>query len=97
MDEERIAVALSYQNDKESPEVIAKGKGRLADLILKIAKDHGIPIKEDAKLVKDLYRLEIHKPIPPELYHTVAVVLAWAFKLNKKFREKMLKSLKKTT
>ncbi|MCS7199884.1 MAG: EscU/YscU/HrcU family type III secretion system export apparatus switch protein [Caldimicrobium sp.] len=90
MKEEKIAVALSYQPEKGIPEVIAKGKGTLAELILKIAREHGIPIKEDAQLVKELYRLEINKPIPPELYQAVALVLAWAFKLNNKFKEKLL-------
>jgi flagellar biosynthesis protein len=95
MEEEKIAVALKYEPEEGgSPEVIAKGKGFLAELILKIAKEKGIPIKEDSKLVKELYRLELNKPIPPELYQAVAVVLAWAFRLNERLKERVLKSLK---
>lgn len=94
MEDEKVAVALRYEPEEGSPEVIAKGKGYLADLILKIAKENGIPIKEDSKLVKELYRLELNKPIPPELYQAVAVVLAWAFRLNERLRERVLKSLK---
>jgi len=89
--EEKLAVALKYSPEKKAPEVVAKGKGYLAELILKIAKNHNIPIKKDSKLVKELYKLEINKPIPPELYKAVAIVLAWAYNLNQKLKEKILK------
>ncbi len=90
---EKIAVALKYDPEKGVPEVVAKGKSYLAELILKIAKEYNIPIKEDSKLVKELYKLEIHKPIPSELYQAVAIVLAWAIKLNQHLKEKILKNI----
>ncbi|WP_038056978.1 EscU/YscU/HrcU family type III secretion system export apparatus switch protein [Thermodesulfobacterium hydrogeniphilum] len=89
---EKKAVALKYSPEEGIPKVIAKGQGYLADLILKIAKNHNIPIKKDSKLVKELYKLEIDKPIPPELYKAVAAILAWAFNLNQKLKEKILKN-----
>ncbi|MBO8143517.1 MAG: EscU/YscU/HrcU family type III secretion system export apparatus switch protein [Thermodesulfobacterium sp.] len=89
---EKLTVAVKYNPQEEAPKVVAKGKGYLAELILKIAKNHNIPIKKDSKLVKELYKLELDKPIPPELYRAVAVVLAWAYNLNKKFKEKILKN-----
>jgi len=88
----KLTVAVKYNPQEEAPKVVAKGKGYLAELILKIAKNHNIPIKKDSKLVKELYKLELDKPIPPELYRAVAVVLAWAYNLNKKFKEKILKN-----
>lgn len=91
MEEKKIAVAVKYNPQEEAPKVVAKGKGYLAELILKIAKNHNIPIKRDSKLVKELYKLELDKPIPPELYKTIAVILAWAYNLNQKFKEKILK------
>ncbi len=91
-EKEKKAVALKYNPEEGIPKVIAKGQGYLAELILEIAKNHNIPIKKDSKLVKELYRLEIDKPIPPELYKTVAAVLAWAFNLNQKLKEKILKN-----
>lgn len=94
MNEEKVAVALRYESTKDAPEVLAKGKGYLAELILKIAKEHNIPIKEDSVLVKELYKLELNKPIPPELYHAVAVVLAWAFRVNERFKERVIQGLK---
>lgn len=94
MDEEKLAVALKYEPEKGAPEVVAKGRGYLAELIIKIAKEKGIPVKEDSKLVRELYKLELNKPIPQELYQAVAVVLAWAYKLNEKLKEKVLTSFK---
>ena len=76
--EEKLAVALKYNPEKEAPKVVAKGEGYLAELILKIAKNHNIPIKKDSKLVKELYK-------------AVAIVLAWAYNLNQKLKEKILK------
>jgi len=90
-EKEKLAVALKYNPEEEAPKVVAKGKGYLADLILELAKNHGIPIKKDSKLVKELYALELEKPIPPELYKAVAAVLAWAFNLNQKLKEKFIK------
>ncbi|NPA40502.1 MAG: hypothetical protein GXO57_08695 [Thermodesulfobacteria bacterium] len=91
-EKEKLAVALNYEpGEDEAPKVIAKGRGKLAELILEIAKNHGIPIKKDSKLVQELYKLELEKPIPPELYTAVAAVLAWAFDLNKKIKEKFIK------
>ncbi|MFN3567527.1 MAG: EscU/YscU/HrcU family type III secretion system export apparatus switch protein [Caldimicrobium sp.] len=94
MEEEKIAVALKYEPEKGAPEVIAKGIGYLAHLILQIAKEYKIPIKEDSTLVRELYKLELNKPIPPELYQAVAVVIAWAFKLNEQLKKKVLNSFK---
>jgi len=94
-EEEKIAVALKYEVEKGAPEVVAKGRGRLAELILQIAREHNIPIKEDHKLVKELYKLELNKSIPPELYYAVATVLAWAIRLNKRLQEKVLSQIKK--
>ncbi len=90
-EKEKLTVAIKYNPEEEAPKVVAKGKGYLAELILKIAKNHNIPIKKDSKLVKKLYKLEIDKPIPPELYKAVAIVLAWAYNLNKNLKEKILK------
>ncbi|AIH04055.1 MULTISPECIES: EscU/YscU/HrcU family type III secretion system export apparatus switch protein [Thermodesulfobacterium] len=92
---EKTAVALKYEPGDEAPKVVAKGKGYLADLILEIAKNHNIPIKKDSKLVQQLYKIELEKPIPPELYQTVAAVLAWAYNLNQKLKEKFIKNFSK--
>ncbi|OAG27786.1 EscU/YscU/HrcU family type III secretion system export apparatus switch protein [Thermodesulfatator autotrophicus] len=77
------AVALKYDHHKDkAPRVVAKGEGLLAERILSLAREHGIPIKKEDKLIEALLKLEIEQEIPPELYEAVAIVLAWAWRLN---------------
>ena len=46
------AVALKFQMGKDSaPQVLAKGKGKIAEKILETAREHGIPLYEDPELV----------------------------------------------
>ncbi|PCJ52615.1 MAG: type III secretion system protein [Planctomycetota bacterium] len=79
----QLAIALGYKPDREDvPTILAKGKGTLAEKIIAIAKEKGIPIKEDDDLVKILYKLEINDEIPPELYEAVAELLAFIYRLN---------------
>jgi flagellar biosynthesis protein len=78
----REAIALSYQSDKSAPEVVAKGKGYIAENILKAAKDHQIPVQEDASLVELHSELNINEQIPEELYHVVAEVFAFIYKVD---------------
>ncbi len=79
------AVALKYEPGKDAaPRVVAKGKGPLAEKILALAQEAGVPLREDQELVEALMKLEIEAQVPPELYEAVAAVLAWAWKLNGK-------------
>lgn len=79
----QIALALGYKPDLHNAhELLAKGKGLIADKIIELAKSRGIPIKQDDDLIKVLYKLEIEEEIPPELYEAVAELLAFIYKLN---------------
>ena len=79
----REAVALSYQKNVESaPVVIAKGKGDTAENIIKVAKEHQIPIQEDPSLVALLGQLDINESIPEELYQAVAEVFAFIYRID---------------
>jgi flagellar biosynthesis protein len=78
------AVALRYQSKTmEAPVVVAKGKGYVAENILKTAKENGIPVQEDPSLVEVLGKLDLNQQIPPELYQVVAEVLAFVYRLDK--------------
>lgn len=75
------AIALEY-GARDTPVVVAKGSGELAERILEEARRQGIYIAEDPQLLAMLSRLELDQEIPVECYAAVAVVLAWAFKLR---------------
>jgi flagellar biosynthesis protein len=84
----RRAVALRYDQDREqAPRVVAKGERLLAERIIEEANDAGVPIHEDPDLVALLTKLDLDTEIPEELYRAVAEVLAFVYRLNKKFSE----------
>ena len=73
-----LAVALHY-NGNGSPRVVAKGGGVVAEKIIETAREHHIPLEEDAALATALSRLDLGKEVPRELYVAVAHVLAFAW------------------
>jgi flagellar biosynthesis protein len=78
------AVALRYQaGSMDAPTVIAKGKGYVAENILKAAKENRIPVQQDPSLVEVLGKLDLGQQIPPELYQVVAEILAFVYRLDK--------------
>ncbi|CAI6026296.1 EscU/YscU/HrcU family type III secretion system export apparatus switch protein [Cohnella sp. JJ-181] len=81
----RKAVALKYNPEARSaPVVVAKGKGAVADEILKRAAENGVPVQEDASLVEVLSKLDLEQEIPPELYQLVAEVLSFVYRSDKR-------------
>jgi flagellar biosynthesis protein len=81
----RRATALRYDRDKDgAPQVIATGSGLIAERIVEIAREQGLPVREDPALAEALSRLELEQEIPPELFVAVAEVLVWAYGLEKR-------------
>lgn len=79
-----LAVALRYAEGKDAaPRLVAKGKRKLAEKIISIAKEKGVPIKEDRNLGQVLYKLELDETIPEDLYKAVAEVLAFLLFVEK--------------
>jgi flagellar biosynthesis protein len=78
------AVALRY-NPKEdaAPRLVAAGQGHVAERILALAREHGIPIHEDPDLVEILAALDLGELIPEELYGALAEILAFLYRLNR--------------
>ncbi|GBD95481.1 MAG TPA: flagellar biosynthesis protein FlhB [Nitrospirae bacterium] len=77
------AAALKYMRGKDSaPRLVAKGRGKVAEKIIEIAKAHGIPVKEDKDLVELLSVLDLYREIPPDLYKAVAEILAFVYSLK---------------
>lgn len=81
----KSASVLKYEENQDiSPKLIAKGKGIVADHILKEAEKHEIPIRKDPSLTELLSQLEINQSIPEELYQAVAEVFAFIYKVDHK-------------
>ncbi len=81
----RKAAALKYQSGTDpAPKLVAKGQGHVADRILALAKEHGIPIHEDRNMVEILSTLDLYEQIPPKMYKAVAEILAFVYKMTGK-------------
>lgn len=81
-----FAVALGYDSEKNrAPVVLAKGADHLALKIVEVAEASGVYIMEDRPLARGLYdTVEVDMGIPEEYYQTVAKILAFVYKLQKK-------------
>lgn len=79
------AVALRYAPEKNaSPVVVAKGKGHIAEQIMKKAQESGVPLQEDPSLVEVLAKLDLNQEIPPELYQLVAEILSFIYRSDQR-------------
>jgi flagellar biosynthesis protein len=80
------AVALRYDPEKDqAPVVIAQGRGYIAQRIRELARESGVPLKEDSELVEYLMALDLYEEIPPELYAVIAEILAFIYSMDKKY------------
>ncbi len=86
MAEKRLrAVALQYDRENQgAPRVLAKGQGGVAERILAVAAEKGIPLYQDPELLEVLGQLDVGAEIQPELYQAVAEVLIFIYKMNRK-------------
>jgi flagellar biosynthesis protein FlhB len=81
-----LAVALLYDNKTmHAPQVIAKGAGYLAKKIIEAAREHRVPVIENKPLARALYKaVDLGTSIPSELYHSVADLLAYVYRIRGK-------------
>jgi flagellar biosynthesis protein len=88
MSETKVAVALEYEfGDRAAPRIVATGKGKIAERILELAAQHGIPTRQDAALAKMLSVADLESEIPPEAMLAVAEIMAQIFLLNRRLAE----------
>lgn len=79
-----IACALKYKAEEmASPMLIAKGTELIAKKIINIAREHGVPVIENAPVARALYRMvDLNHQIPPELYKAIAEILLFVYNLK---------------
>ena len=87
-DKIKKVAAIGYDPEKDTaPKVLATGRGDLAEQIIKLAKAHGIEIKEDKDLAEILSSMDIESNIPIEAYGAVAEILSYIYKHSKNKRD----------
>ena len=62
--------------------IIAAGRGALAEDILRLAFERGVPVREDSDLAELLVKLDLDTPIPSEAIVAVAEILAKVYEAN---------------
>ncbi|HYV39005.1 MAG TPA: flagellar biosynthesis protein FlhB [Gemmataceae bacterium] len=79
-----LAVALRYdKGEGAAPKVIAKGADFVAAKIVAAARKHGVPVLERKPVAQALFKaVKVGQEIPIALYHVVAEVLAYVYKLR---------------
>lgn len=81
------AVALRYDQGKDTaPIVVAGGTGALAERMIQLAREAGIPLVEDPDLVRWLIRVPVGTEVPPMLYEAVARVFAFLLQAEAQVR-----------
>jgi len=76
------AVALTYEMGSNAPKVVAKGRGLIAEEIIRRANESGVYVHQSKELVAMLTQVELDKDIPPALYRVVAELLAWIYHME---------------
>jgi flagellar biosynthesis protein len=76
------AVALRYADGDAAPVVVAKGRGAIADEIVRRAREAGVFVHESRDLVALLMQVDLDARIPPSLYIAVAELLAWMHRVD---------------
>ena len=74
------AVALSYDGGAGAPVVVASGMGYMAEKIVEVAAENGVPVYEDNSLATMLSQLSLGQEIPDALYR--AIVEIYVYFLN---------------
>jgi flagellar biosynthetic protein FlhB len=77
-----FSVALKYDGQSAAPTVIAKGQDLMALKIREIAADNEVPIVPDPPLARSLHdSVEVGQMIPEDLFHAVAQILAYVYRV----------------
>ena len=88
------AAALSYDpGENDVPILSAFGEGHMAEKIVEVAKESGVPVLPEPGLTGLLSKLSVGDEIAPEMYDAVAKVLAFVSEMDKSYGEKVRKGM----
>lgn len=81
------AVALQYGAGDGAPVVVASGMGYMAEKIVEVAAENGVPIYEDNSLATILTQLQLGQEIPEELYQAIVEIYVYFLHFDPKKAE----------
>ena len=71
------AVALQYEAGNNAPVIVASGMGYMAEKIVEVASDSGVPVYEDNSLATILTQLKLGQEVPEELYKAIVEIYVY--------------------
>jgi flagellar biosynthetic protein FlhB len=85
-----LAVAVKYERSQmQAPQILTKGAGELAVAMKGLARKHHIPVVENKKLARALFRqVDFGGNVPEKLYPEVARLLVWVYAMRDHLRQK---------
>lgn len=81
-DKPRRQVAAAISSQRDMPQVLASGYGKVAEEILQLAFANGVKVREDADLAEILAALDLEENIPLEALEAVSQILARVYVAN---------------
>lgn len=82
------AVALRYPEWATAPYISAKAKGSVAERLVRIADENGVPVVENAEMANVLSIQQVGSFIPEETYSAIAAIFAFVLELDSKTASK---------
>ena len=79
------AEVIRYEQGDKAPKVVAHGKGYVAEKIIALAKEHNVPMEQDASLVHHLLDIDLGDSVPPQLYADSAEILILREKMERNY------------
>lgn len=81
--------AIGYEGKNSVPRVLSVARGLLVNNLLRIAEKYGITVYQDPDLAETLCEMKAGDEIPEELWMAAARVLAYCYKVNDEFKQKL--------
>lgn len=91
------AAALQYRPGDGAPVIVASGMGHLAERIVEVAEESGVPVYEDTSLATVLTQMELSREIPEELYQAVVDIYVYFLNFDPNDPEKYRRSRREQT
>jgi len=88
------AAAISYDPGQDDVPVLAAfGEGYLAQKIVSVARESGVPILPDPSLSSMLSKISVGDEISQDMYEAVAKVLAFVSEVDRSYGDKIRRGL----
>ena len=82
--QKKRAIALRYDQGQDvAPPLVATRQRLVADKIVDLARESGVPVESNPDLADALAQVELGTAIPEELYPVVAEMLVFISRMNK--------------